>query len=124
MKFTLDQRTDINLIRSYAPGEVRIGELVQHAPCIVTADKLILDWSARDVATLALDDLEVVFALTPDVVLMGTGTKQCFPASAIRKAFAASNMGLEVMDLGAACRTYNILVQEERRVVALLFPNG
>jgi uncharacterized protein len=124
MKFTLDSRSDINLIRSYAPGEVRIAELVQRAPCIVTAGKLILEWSARDVATLALADLEPVFALTPDVVLMGTGTKQCFPASAIRNAFAARNVGLEVMDLGAACRTYNILVQEERRVAALLFPAG
>jgi uncharacterized protein len=47
-----------------------------------------------------------------------------FPASAIKQAFAARGIGLEVMDLGAACRTYNILVQEERRVAAALFPSG
>jgi uncharacterized protein len=122
MKFTLDSRTDINLIRGYSAGEVRIAELVQHAPCIVTADRLILDWQARDVATLAAADLEPVFALQPDVVLLGTGAKQIFPSSAIRQAFAARKVGLEVMDLGAACRTYNILVQEERRVAAALFP--
>ncbi len=124
MKFTLDSRSDINLISGYGPGEVRIGEIVQRAPCIVTATQLVLDWSARDLATLAPQDLEQLFALTPDVVLLGTGPKQCFPGSAIRQVFAARGIGLEVMDLGAACRTYNILVQEERRVAAALLPAG
>jgi uncharacterized protein len=124
MKFTLDSRSDLNLIRGYAAGEVRIGELVQHAPCLVSTDQLILDWRARDVASLAPEDLEPIFALQPDVVLLGTGVRQAFPASAIKQAFAARRIGLEVMDLGAACRTYNILVQEERRVVAALFPSG
>jgi len=124
MKFTLDSRSDINLIRGYAAGEVRIGERVQHAPCIVSADRLILDWRARAVAGLTSEDLEPVFALQPEIVLLGTGLRQIFPASAIKQAFAARGIGLEVMDLGAACRTYNILVQEERRVVAALFPSG
>ena len=124
MKFTLDSRSDVNLIRSYGPGEVRLADVVQHAPCIVTADRLILDWQARDVPTLSVADLEPVFGLQPDVVLLGTGAKQTWPASEVRQAFAARKIGLEVMDLGAACRTYNILVQEERRVAAVLFPAG
>jgi len=121
MKFTLDARDDINLIRGYSQGEVRIGEHVQHAPCIVAAERLILDWSAHDVAALTPADLAPVFELQPDVVLLGTGAKQTFPPGEVRQAFAARNVGLEVMDLGAACRTYNILVQEERRVAAVLF---
>jgi uncharacterized protein len=124
MKFTLDSRPDVNLIRGYAAGEVRIADVVQRAPCIVTAERLILDWPARDVATLGIEDLEPVFALQPDVVLLGTGAKQIFPSRVVRQAFAARKVGLEVMDLGAACRTYNILVQEERRVAAVLFPAG
>jgi uncharacterized protein len=123
MKFTLDSRTDVNLIRGYTDGEVRINELVQRAPCIVTAQQLVLDWQARTIATLALADLEQIFALQPDVVLLGTGPKQIFPDRAIRQAFATRKVGLEVMNLGAACRTYNILVQEERRVAAALFPS-
>jgi uncharacterized protein len=124
MKFTLDSRSDVNLIRGYGPGEVRIGELVHHAPCIVTAQQLVLDWQVRDVASLQVADLEAIFVLKPDVVLLGTGARQMFPQRAIRQAFAARQVGLEVMDLGAACRTYNILVQEERRVAAALFPAG
>jgi uncharacterized protein len=121
MKFTLDSRSDINLIRGYGTGEVRINELVQHAPCIVTAQQLVLDWSARTLATLSVTDLEPIFALQPEIVLLGSGPKQIFPEREIRQAFAARKVGLEVMDLGAACRTYNILVQEERRVAAALF---
>jgi uncharacterized protein len=121
MKFTLDSRSDINLIRGYGIGEVRINELVQRAPCIVTAQQLVLDWSARTLATLSVTDLEQIFALQPEIVLLGTGPKQIFPEREIRQAFAARKVGLEVMDLGAACRTYNILVQEERRVAAALF---
>jgi uncharacterized protein len=121
MKFTLDSRNDINLIRGYGPGEVRIGEQVLHAPCIVMADRLIADWTARDVTTLSVADLAPIFELQPDLVLLGTGPKQTFPASTVRAAFAERKVGLEVMDLGAACRTFNILVQEERRVAAALF---
>ena len=124
MKFTLDSRDDINLIRGYAQGEVRIGEQVARMPCIVSADQLILDWAVRDVATLTAADLAPIFELQPDVVLLGTGPKQTFPASGVRQAFAVRKVGLEVMDLGAASRTYNILVQEERRVAAVLFPAG
>lgn len=124
MKFTLDSRSDINLIRGYAAGEVRIGELVHRAPCIVTAQQLVLDWQVRDMASLAVAELEAIFMLQPDVVLLGTGARQVFPERAIRQAFAVHKVGLEVMDLGAACRTYNILVQEERRVAAVLFPAG
>jgi uncharacterized protein len=120
MKFTLDSRTDINLIRGYREGEVQINELVLRAPCIVTAQQLVRDWQARSVSTLALADLEQIFALQPDVVLLGTGPRQIFPERVIRQAFAARKVGLEVMDLGAACRTYNILVQEERQVAAAL----
>lgn len=122
MKFTLDSRTDINLIRGYAEGEVRVGQQVLQAPCIIAVDRIIEDWSATEVLALTPADLEVIFGLSPELVLLGTGMRQQFPQSAVRQAFAARQVGLEVMDLGAACRTFNLLAQEERRVVAALFP--
>ncbi len=79
MKFTLDSRSDINLIRGYGPGEVRVAEVVQRAPCIVTASRLILDWPVRDFAALTAADLEPIFTLGADVVLLGTGPRQIFP---------------------------------------------
>src|SRR5215469_5300000 len=123
MKLTLDARSGVNLIRGYAAGEVRIGEQVLHGNCIVAADALIADWGPSQPSALNEADLAPIFELKPELVLLGTGARQWFPAAAIRRAFAARGIALEPMDLGAACRTYNVLVQEERRVVAVLFVN-
>ncbi len=123
MKLTLDARGDVNLIRGYTTGGVRIGERVVSGSCIVAADTLITEWEAPGATQLAASHLEPVFALNPEVVLLGTGRAQRFPSAEVREAFASRGIGLEPMDLHAACRTYNILVQEERRVVALLFPD-
>jgi len=121
VKFTLDARTDMNIVRGYASGAVRVGDRVVSRPFILAADALITEWDAPSVTELAPQHLEPVFELKPEVVLLGTGETQRFPSARVREAFAARGIALEAMDLGAACRTYNILVQEERRVVALLF---
>ncbi len=121
MKLTLQGRSNTNLIRGYSPSGVRIGERVVSRSCIVAADTLITEWDAPSVSELAASHLEPIFALKPELVLLGTGRTQRFPSASVREAFASRGIGLEPMDLHAACRTYNVLVQEERRVVALLF---
>lgn len=121
MKFTLESSSRVNLVRAYSRAELRIGEEVVRGSCIVSADRLITDWPPPRFESLTPEHLAAIFALQPEVVLLGTGERQRFPSADIRAAFAARGVGLEVMDLGAACRTYNILVQEERRAVAALF---
>src|SRR5579862_5648472 len=121
MQFTLESSSQINLIRSYSSQEIRIGGHRLHASCIVAADALITDWGPASFAELTPAHLEAILALKPELVLLGTGPTQRFPPAAIRAAFTSGGVGLEVMDLGAACRTFNILVQEERRVAAALF---
>jgi uncharacterized protein len=121
MKFTLEGASRANLIRGYSPQEIRIGEQRLTASCIVTADTLIADWEPRSFAELQAEHLEKILALKPELVLLGTGPTQRFPPANVRAALAARGVGLEIMDLGAACRTFNILVQEERRVAAGLF---
>jgi uncharacterized protein len=121
MKFSLEASSRVNLIRAYSPAEIRVGEQSLRASCIVTADALISDWKPASYAELAPPHLETILALQPEVVLLGTGATQRFPPASIRSVFSARGVALEVMDLGAACRTFNILVQEERRVAAALF---
>jgi uncharacterized protein len=121
MKLTLDADSRVNLIRSYGPGEVRVGEQILRGNCIVTATELVPEWKALSADSLVPTDLEVLFALSPEIVLLGTGATQRFPPAAVRAAFLERRIALEPMDLGAACRTFNILVQEERRVAAALF---
>jgi uncharacterized protein len=105
MKFTLENASRANLIRGYSPQEIRIGDQHLTSSCIVTADTLIADWEPRTFAELQAAHLEKILALQPELVLLGTGPTQRFPPTGIR----------------AARRTFNILVQEERRVAAGLF---
>jgi uncharacterized protein len=112
MQMTLDADARVNLIRGYAPGEIRIADRVLRESVLVAADQLIEKWDPQN--------LEAVFALKPDVVLLGQGEVQQFPSASVRTAFASRRIALEPMTLGAACRTFNILVQEGRRVIAAL----
>jgi uncharacterized protein len=121
MKFTLENGSRANLIRGYSPKEIVVGDQHLTASCIVSADTLIVDWEPRTFAELQAMHLERILALQPELVLLGTGPVQRFPPAGMRAALTARGVGLEVMDLGAACRTFNILVQEERRVAAGMF---
>ena len=121
MKFTLEPTSRANLIRGYSAAEIRIGEQSVHGSCIVTADRLITDWEPQSFAELGVAHLETLLALAPELVLLGTGATQRFAPPAVRAALAERGVGLEAMELGAACRTFNVLVQEERRVAAALF---
>ena len=121
VKFTLEPPTRANLVRSYSDTELRIGEQrVQHS-CLLTADTLITAWPPATFDELKASHLEAIFALGPELVLLGTGPTQRFATTEVRAEFARRGIGLEVMQLGAACRTFNVLVQEERRVLAALF---
>lgn len=120
MKLTLDANTGVNLIRSYSTGELRVGERVFHRSCILTPDAIFPDWRPTKVEEIVESDLQELLALKPELVLLGTGDRQRFPSVQIRGAFVRAGVGLETMDLGAACRTFNVLVQEERRVCAAL----
>ncbi len=121
MKFTLENNPNLNFIRAYSAEELKIGEHSIRSSCIVMADQLIAHWPPATLDELQVNHLEPIFELQPELVLLGTGARQRFAAAAIRAAFTARKIGLEAMDLGAACRTFNILVQEDRRVAAALF---
>jgi len=121
MKFTLEGSPDVNVIRSYGAEEIRVGERIIRSSCLVTADKVIAEWPPTSIDEVQINHLELIFELSPELVLFGTGTRQRFAPASLRAAFASRRIGLESMDLGAACRTFNILVQEQRRVAAALF---
>jgi uncharacterized protein len=124
MKFTEDARSGIHLVRGYDERGVSIGEARHERPVVVAGTTLITDWPVAALSALSPADLAPVWALQPQVVLLGTGRSQRFPSAGLRRAFAERQVALEAMDLGAACRTYNVLVQEDRAVVALLFPES
>lgn len=110
-----------NLIRRFTGSEIHIAELVIRQPVIVMADRLVLDWSPPPVAKLAVEHLKPLLDLAPDVILLGTGRRQVFPPATLTAAILHQGIGIEIMDTAAACRTYNILAAELRRVAAALY---
>jgi uncharacterized protein len=120
MKFNLDPPAAINVVRSYGPGTIRIGERTFSRSLIVTATRIIEDWRPLGIPDLRVTDLDPLLELRPEVLLIGSGTRQVFPDRATLAALYSAGLGFEIMDTGAACRTYNVLVAEGREVAAAL----
>jgi uncharacterized protein len=109
-----------NLIHAYELGRVRIGERWLSGNLVVAPEHLIEDWRAAAPADVTLADLEPALALEPEILLLGTGGTLVWPEADLMSALAARGIGLEIMSTPAACRTFNVLVHERRRVVAAL----
>ena len=111
----------VNAITGYGEGYVMVNGERRESSTIVTPEQ-ILPWQARKFQDLKEEDFKPLTELGADIVLLGTGPRQRFPHPRLTAALGAARIGLEVMDSKAACRTYNILVAEERKVaLALLF---
>ena len=122
MKFTQQSPQGVNLIRRYGADFIVVGEQEIRSSCIVGVNTLV-PWSPRSVEELGPEHLPALFELSPEVVVLATGAVQKFPRAALRAEFATRRIGLEVMEIGAAARTYNVLVSEERKVLcAVLLP--
>lgn len=124
MDLTLDRPGDHNYVRSVSAEGIRIGERTYQGPLIVSASQLLTDWPVGHPAELTEELLEPVFSLSPEIVLVGTGSVQVFPAPELMMCFYRRSVGVEIMTTAAACRTFNVLVSERRNVVAALLPQG
>ena len=90
---------------------------LQHS-FIVAPDTLIEQWPVTDASALTAADLEPLLALNPELIVLGTGRLQVFPAPEVMAACLTRGVGIEVMANAAAARTFNVLASEGRRVVA------
>jgi uncharacterized protein len=120
MQFTEDSSSGINVIRAYGSGELRINENIYRGAVILSAAMVIAAPNIHNLEDLIAVDVSRILALEPELVLLGTGARQIFPVASFGAKFLRSGIGFEVMDTGAACRTFNVLVAEHRQVAALL----
>ena len=115
--------TGRQIIQTYRGGAFRISQVDYAGPVLVLPDRTIT-WSPPAFANLALADFAAIRG--PDavvqVLLLGCGDKMLMPSAALRKAFKDVGIVIEPMDTGAACRTFNVLMGEDRRVAAALYP--
>lgn len=120
MKLHADAPTHLNTVTAYGPGFVEINKIRHTGALIVTPDQPVRPWSAASFDALRDADFAALLACTPELVVFGSGSRQRFPAAALLHDLLDARIGVEIMDTEAACRTYNILMAEGRRVVAAL----
>ncbi len=120
MPLAEDIVTSRHRITAYSPTTITVNETVYRQNLILTADEIYCPWEANSLEDLDAESLAPVFDSKPAVVLLGTGSRQIFPPAQIMGLFGQRGIGLEVMDNGALCRTYNILVAEDRAVTAAI----
>lgn len=120
MKLHLAPAGDRNQFTGYGAGYVSVNAQRYEQPIVVTPDALHDGWAVNRIEALDAEATAFLLGLKPEVLLIGTGVTQRFPGTAFLRQFAQAQIGFEVMDTPAACRTFNILMAEGRKVVAAI----
>lgn len=124
MDLSLQQPGNHLFIRSVSEAGIQVVDRFIAGPIILSASQLLTDWPISHWRQLSEASLEQVFALQPEIVLLGMGAVQVFPPPELMMSFHRRRIGIEVMTTPAACRTFNVLVADRRNVVAALLPPG
>lgn len=120
MKLHAQLTAGLNAITAYEADHFSVNGQAIFSSFIVTPNQLIAPWSPRDITMLTAEHCQQIADLACPIVLLGTGQRQRFPAPDLLRPLHEKNIGVEVMDSLAACRTYSILLAEGRQVAAAI----
>lgn len=120
MKLHQHEFGERNVIKRCEDGAVTINERSFSHSVIVTPQQIVDDWRPNTVDELIADDFGSVAQLGVELLILGTGARQIFPPAHILRPLVDASVGYEIMDSGAAARTYNILASEDRNVAAAI----
>lgn len=120
MKLNLEHNSNLNLVTGYGVDHLLINKVRHDGNLMLSAARIVHGWAPGGFEALCVDDFTAVLDLEPEVVIIGTGSRLRFPRHALLRPLIDAGIGFEVMDLAAACRTYNILASEGRAVAAAL----
>lgn len=121
---TLEQPGDHLFIRSVTDRQIQVVDQWYSQALVVGERRLVVDWALHSIQDFGLEHLDPIFDFEPEIVIIGTGRRQHFLPAELMMAFYERGIGAEVMTTPAACRTFNVLISEGRRVVAALLPPG
>jgi len=114
----LETNTNYKLFTEHGEGYVSVNGQRYQRPVVVMPGEVRTDWAATDFSSLIETHFDYFLLLKPEVLLLGTGAKQQFAHPNLYRELIRAKIGIEFMDTPAACRTYNILVAEDRKVIA------
>ncbi len=120
MKLHISNPAGLNLFTAYGDDYAAVNHEKYQKNIILLPESIVPEWTSAKVDALSEADMRVLLDLGTEIVLLGTGKRLRFPPAALLRPFAPAGIGLEVMDLQAACRTYNILAAAGRKVAAAL----
>lgn len=120
MKLHLDINTNRNTFTAHGAGYVAVSGQRFERPIVVTPEQIFTDWQPQDFDALDETHFAYFLALKPEILLLGTGGQQRFPHPQLYRQLIEARIGVECMHTAAACRTYNILIAEDRKVVAAI----
>jgi uncharacterized protein len=120
LKLHADSPTALNTVTAYGSGFIEINQVRHQHPVLIAPEGPITPWPVAGFDALTAADFERLRERGPELVLLGTGARQRFPHPRLTRALADARIGCEVMTSAAACRTYNILMAEGRRVLAAI----
>ena len=120
MKLHLANPGETKLFTAHDKDHVMVNDERYDHSIAVIAGEVRSDWAVADFDSLSAAHFDYFLSLKPDVLLLGTGSIQRFPHPRLYRSLTDAGVGVECMDTPAACRTYNILVMEDRKVVAAI----
>ncbi|MDR0577386.1 MAG: Mth938-like domain-containing protein [Candidatus Accumulibacter sp.] len=120
MKLQIAQSQGWNVFTAYGEGYVDVNAVRHGKNIVVTPERVIENWTAADFESLSLADFNILAALDAETILLGAGATLRFPRPELLAPLMRARKGFEIMDNHAACRTYNILAGEGRKVAAAL----
>ena len=117
MELTLDPNKPKNFIRNYENNKLYIGKTI-FSHNLLISDKSIGKWVVNDTSNLVNDDMKDILLFKPEIIIIGTGESQIIPSNEIINFIHDKKIGLEFMITESACKTFNLLISEGRKVVA------
>ncbi|WNL47899.1 Mth938-like domain-containing protein [Dyella sp. BiH032] len=124
MDLSLDRPGDYLFVRRVGSRSITVVDREFTRSLVLSPVRAIEDWPVAHARELDAGHVDAILELDPEVVILGTGERQVFPAAAFMAGFLRKGVGVEVMDNAAAARTYDLLAGENRRVVAaFILPN-
>ncbi len=120
MKLHPDRAAGLNTVTAYGPGWIEVNAERHAGNILLMPEGAVQPWAVGGFDALTADDFGAMLDRTPELVLFGTGARQRFPHPRLTASLTAARIGVEAMDTAAACRTYNILMSEGRRVLAAI----